>query len=164
MKQSVLFALVLMGISGLTLAQDATFTVKSLKPETALMAAQSAMESCRKQGYQVAVAVVDRSGLTQVLLRDRFAGAHTVDIATNKAWTAASMRMSTTAFGAETQPGKPMSGLRSHHRILAAGGGLAIEGGGSMLGGIGVSGGPGGEADEACAAAGIRAIAELLEF
>ena len=154
----------LVAVYGLSVAQEATFSTKSLTPEVALTAAKAAMDSCRKKGYQIAVAVVDRGGLTQVLLRDRFAGPHTVDVATNKAWTAASMRMSTTAFGAETQPGKPMSGLRSHPRVLAAGGGLVIEGGGSIFGGIGVSGGPGGDADDACAQAGIKAIADSLEF
>lgn len=151
-------------VAGAALAQEATFQTKSLTPETALTAAKSTMDACRKKGYQVTVAVVDRAGMTQVLLRDRFAGPHTVEVATNKAWTAASMRMSTTAFGVETQPGKPMSGLRSHSRVMAAGGGLVIEGGGSVLGGIGVSGGPGGDADEACAQAGLKAIADALEF
>lgn len=154
----------LMTLSSATMAQDATFQTKSLTPETALTAAKAALESCRKKGYQVAVAIVDRGGLTQVLLRDRFAGPHTVDVATNKAWTASSMRMSTTAFGVETQAGKPMSGLRSHPRVMAAGGGVVIEGGGSVFGGIGVSGAPGGDADEACAQAGLKAIADALEF
>jgi uncharacterized protein GlcG (DUF336 family) len=108
--------------------------------------------------------VVDRAGLVQVLLRDRFAGAHTVDVAANKAWTAASFRTATTALASETQPGKPMSGLRNLPRFLAAGGGLVIEGGGSAFGAIGVSGAPGGDADDACAAAGINAISDAIEF
>ena len=145
-------------------AQEAVFQTKSLTPETALTAAKASMDACRKKGHQVTVAVVDRAGLTQVLLRDRFAGPQTVDVATNKAWTAASMRMSTTVFGIETQPGKPMSGLRNQPRIMAVGGGVVIEGGGSMMGGIGVSGAPGGDADEACAQAGLKAIADTLEF
>lgn len=58
--------------------QDGTFTSRSLTAETALTAANAALQSCRKQGYQVAVAVVDRAGLTQALLRDRYAGAHTI--------------------------------------------------------------------------------------
>ena len=143
---------------------SATFTVKLVTPETALAAAQAAMAHCSKGGYQVAVAVVDRSGVLQVLLRDRLAGAHTVEVAPQKAWTAASVKASTTALAAETQPGKPMSGLRSLPRFLAAGGGLVIEAGGSVLGGIGISGAPGGDADEACAAAGLKAIADDLEF
>lgn len=145
-------------------AQEGVFETKSLKPETALVAAKAAMELCRGQGYQVGVAVVDRAGLTQVLLRDRFAGAHTVEVAENKAWTAASFRTPTSALADETQPGKPLSGLRSLPRFLAAGGGLVIEGGGAMFGAIGVSGAPGGGADEACARAGIKAISDAIEF
>ena len=146
------------------IAQEAVFQLKSLTPETALKAAQAALDSCRRQGFQVAVAVTDRSGITQVLLRDRFAGPHTVEAAANKAWTAASFRSTTTALAQETQPGRPMSGLRSIPRFLAAGGGLVVEAGGNTLGAIGVSGGPGGEADESCANAGIKAIADAIEF
>ncbi len=141
-----------------------TFAVKQLTPEAALGAARAALESCRKSGYQVAVAVVDRNGLTQVLLRDRFAGAHTIEVATNKAWTSASFKISTTALAQETQAGRPMSGIRAMPKVAALGGGLTIEAGGSLLGAIGVSGAPGGEADDACARAGIKAIEDLLEF
>ena len=158
------FALLFSMLAVAVQAQDATFATKSLTPETALIAAKAALEKCRKDGYQVTVAVVDRSGLTQVLLRDRFAGPHTIDIAANKAWTAASFKLSTMALAAETQTGKPMSAIRNHPKVFAAGGGLAIEAGGSLLGAIGVSGAPGGEADEACAKAGIKAIAEVIEF
>jgi uncharacterized protein GlcG (DUF336 family) len=144
--------------------QQGTFVVRSLTPEVALTAARAALEHCRRTGYQTAVAVVDRAGLPQVLLRDRFAGAHTVDGAINKAWTAASFRTPTAALAAETQPGKPMSGIRALPHVFAAGGGLLIEAGGSTLGAIAVSGAPGGEADEQCAAAGLKAIADQIEF
>lgn len=145
-------------------AQDATYSVKLLTPETALAAAQAAMAHCRKAGHQVAVAVVDRSGLVQVLLRDRFAGPHTVDVASQKAWTAASFRMPTGTLASETQPGRPMSGIRAAPHVMAIGGGLVIEAGGAVLGAIGVSGAPGGDADDDCARAGIRAIADSIEF
>ncbi len=149
---------------GAAAAPEATYTVKLLTPEAALTAAQAAMAHCRKAGHQVTVAVVDRSGLVQVLLRDRFAGAHTIDIAPQKAWTAASFRMSSSALAAETQAGKPMSGIRATPRVMAIGGGQVIEAGGAVLGAIGVSGAPGGEADDACAMAGIKAIADAIEF
>ncbi len=145
-------------------AENATYQVKMLTPETALAAAKAALEHCRRGGFQVAVAVVDRSGITQVLLRDRYAGAHTVDVATNKAWTSASFRIPTAALAAETAPDRPMNALRNVPRVLAAGGGLPIEAGGSYFGAIGVSGAPGGDADDACAKAGIKAIADALEF
>ena len=145
-------------------AQQGTYSVKAMTPETALAAARAALEQCRKQGHQVSVAVVDRSGLLQVLLRDRFAGAHTVEVATNKAWTAASFKIATSALAVETEAGKPMSGIRAQPRVMAAGGGQIIESGGTLYGGIGVSGAPSGEADDACARAGILAVADALEF
>jgi len=160
----------LLGLALPVLAADkpasvpATFTSKSLTPEYALKAAQAALAFCRKEGFQVAVAVVDRSGVAQVMLRDRLAGAHTPDTAVSKAWTAVSFRTNTTPFAEETQAGKSMSGIRQLPRVTAIGGGLIIEGGGSLLGGIGVSGAPGGAADDSCAAAGIKAIADELEF
>ena len=164
MRISTLLAVLLAAPATMVLAQQATFQTKSLTPETALVAAKAALEACRKQGYQVGVAVVDRAGITQVFLRDRFAGPHTVDVAINKAWTAASFRTSTLALATETQAGRPMSGIRGVARFTAVGGGVMIEGGGSSFGAIGVSGAPGGEADEVCANAGIKAIADLIEF
>lgn len=142
----------------------ATYAVKLLTPEAALKAAQAALAHCRNTGHQVTVAVVDRSGLVQVLLRDRFAGAHTLDIAPQKAWTAASFRMPTATLAAETQAGRPMSGIRGAPQVMAIGGGQVIEAAGAVLGAIGVSGAPGGEADDACALAGIQAIADAIEF
>jgi uncharacterized protein GlcG (DUF336 family) len=150
--------------TGAAAAPEATYAVKLLTPETALKAAQAALAHCRNAGHQVAVAVVDRSGLVQVLLRDRFAGAHTLDIAPQKAWTAASFRMPTATLAAETQAGRPMSGIRAAPQVMAIGGGQVIEAAGAVLGAIGVSGAPGGEADDACALAGIRAIADDIEF
>jgi uncharacterized protein GlcG (DUF336 family) len=145
-------------------AQDATYAVKLMTLEAATTAARAALEHCRKAGYQVGVAVVDRTGLPQVFLRDRFAGAHTFQFAIDKAWTAASFRITTADLARETEPNRPMSGMRTQPRVAAFGGGLPIQAGGATLGAIGVSGAPGGDADEACAAAGIKAIADSLEF
>lgn len=145
-------------------AHAATFDTKNLTLETALKAAQAALEKCRKDGAQIAVAVVDRGGNTQALLRDRFAGAHTVETAANKAWTAASFKINTTELARETEAGKSMSGIRNLPRVVAVGGGLPIQAGGALVGAIGVSGAPGGAADEACAAAGIKAIQADIEF
>lgn len=84
--------------------------------------ARAALDSCRTRGYQVAVAVVDRFGVTHAPNRDR----------------------------------------QGVDRCLA--GGLIVEAGGSLVGAVGVSGAPGGDADEACARAGIEAIRDRLEF
>ena len=156
--------MVALGINGLCFAQEGTHSVHLLTPETALRAAQAALTKCRADGYQVAVAVVDRSGVTQVVLRDRFAGPHTPDMAISKAWTAVSFRTDTTTLAQETQAGKQMSGVRHRPGVVAVGGGVMIEGKGSLLGGIGVSGAPGGDRDDICAAAGIAAIRDVIEF
>ena len=145
-------------------AQDATFTQRLLTPETALKAAQAALARCRSNGFQVAVAVVDRAGVLQVLLRDRFAGPHTPETATGKAWTAVSFRTNTTELAEATQAGRPQSGIRQRPGVVAVAGGLMIEAAGSLVGGIGVSGAPGGKEDDACAAAGIAAIKDSLEL
>lgn len=150
--------------AGSAAADNATFSVKLLTPETALKAAQAALKRCRDNGYQVAVAVTDRMGVVQVVLRDRFAGPHTPDTATAKAYTAASFRTNTTELAAATQPGRPQSGIRQRPGVAAVGGGLMIEASGTLLGAIGVSGAPGGAEDDACAAAGITAIREDIEF
>jgi uncharacterized protein GlcG (DUF336 family) len=157
-------ALALSLASGAACAQDATYNIRTLTPETALKAAQAALKACRDGGFQVAVAVVDRSGLAQVMLRDRFAGAHTPKTAIGKAWTAVSFRSNTTGLAEISQPGKPASGLRNLPNVVALGGGVPIEGGGSILGGIGVSGAPSAEADDKCAKAGIAAIRDALEL
>lgn len=144
-------------------AQDATFSVRQLTPETALKLARAAIDACRKEGYQVAVAVTDRSGVTQVLLRDRFAGPHTVTVAVDKAWTAVSFRQDTLTFAKATSD-PAHSGPRNFARVVAVGGGVPIEAAGNIIGAIGVSGAPGGEADDRCARTGIDAIQSDLDF
>ena len=153
-------------LAGGALAQPVagTHSIRVLTPEAAQKAVNAALASCRQAGYQVAVAVVDRSGVAQAMVRDRFAGAHTADVAVDKAWTAVSFRTDTTELARATQPGQASSGLRSVPRFTAVGGGVTIQGAGSVIGGIGVSGAPSGDADDACAKAGIASIREDLEM
>src|SRR3954468_20630816 len=107
-------------------AQDALVTYKSLAPEVALDLARAALASCRERGFQVAVTVVDRFGVTQVTLRDRFAGPHTVATAGAKAWTAVSFRANTGELVAMTQPGMPQAGVRGLPGVAILAGGVTI--------------------------------------
>ncbi|WP_018321832.1 heme-binding protein [Bradyrhizobium sp. WSM2793] len=154
----------LMASVGPMRAEEPLIAYKSLSPELALDLARAALDSCRTRGYQVAVAVVDRSGVTQVMLRDRFAGPHTPSTASGKAWTAVSFKTSTTDLNAVSQHGMMQAGIRNLPGAVIIGGGLIVEAGGSLVGAVGVSGAPGGDADEACAKAGIEAIRDKLEF
>lgn len=138
--------------------------LRSLAPEAALRVARAALEHCARQGYQVAVVVADRAGHPLVMLRDRLAGPHTPQVAADKAYTALTFKLDTLALARLTQPGQEASGIRHVARAVAIGGGRGIEAGGSTVGAIGVSGAPGGEADDVCARAGIAAIADDLEL
>jgi uncharacterized protein GlcG (DUF336 family) len=140
------------------------FSQKSLTPEAALKVAQATLAACRKAGFQAAVAVVDRGGNMQVMLRDRFAGAHTPEVARKKAWTALSFRTNTVQMSENTQAGKPASGVRHVAGALMLGGGVMIRAGGELIGAIGVSGAPGGQADEDCAVKGLASIQDDLDF
>lgn len=143
---------------------EALVTYQALKPDIAMELASAAMAYCREQGYQIGVAVVDRSGTLQVFLRDRYAGSHTIETATRKAWTAVSFRTNTSELDSLTRPEADAYGIRFISKALPLGGGIMIESGGSLIGAVGVSGAPGGDADDTCAEAGIEAIEDQLGF
>jgi uncharacterized protein GlcG (DUF336 family) len=143
---------------------DAVVVYKSLAPEVALEAAQAALKRCRDNGFQIAVAVVDRFGQPQVMLRDRFAGLPAADTAVGKAYTSLSFRAATSDLLKSIRSGQLDAGLARLPRVAMLAGGLVIEAGGTLLGGIGVSGAPGGDKDEECARAGLDAIRDKIDF
>jgi uncharacterized protein GlcG (DUF336 family) len=145
-------------------ADSAFLSFKIMKPGLALELARATLADCRKRGYQVAVVVVDRFGQIQVAIRDSLAGPHTVETARRKAWTAVSFRTDTLALSTTTRSGTANSGIRFIRGALMLGGGVPVQSAGSIVGGIGVSGGPGGKADDSCARAGIAAIQDKLDF
>jgi len=163
-----LIVLVVLLLSGTTVppayGQKLLSPFPSLTSTAALRAAQAALAACDKEGYTAAVAVVDRGGHALVVLRNGLAGAHTVTTAIDKAWTALSFRTDTSELAAMSQAGRAQSGIRELPRVVAIGGGMMIRAKGSLAGAIGVSGAPGGEADDACAKVGIAAIADDLEL
>ena len=165
-KESILVAAtaVIAGAATPVLAQKMLANYTTLSTAAAQQAAQAALVRCQKDGYTVAVAVSDRAGQPLAVLRDNLAGAHTTQTAINKAATAVSFRTDTTDLAAMTQAGKPQSGIRQLPNVIAVGGGLVIRAKGSLVGGIGVSGAPGGDADDACAKAGIAAISDAIEL
>ena len=146
------------------MAQKMLANYMTLTTAAAQQAAQAALARCQKDGYTVAVAVVDRGGQPLAVLRDNLAGPHTTQTAVNKAATAVSFRTDTTEIAAVTQAGKPQSGIRQLPNVIAVGGGLMIRAKGSLVGGIGVSGAPVGDIDDVCAKAGIAAINDAIEL
>jgi uncharacterized protein GlcG (DUF336 family) len=141
-----------------------TVTFESLTLEMALELAQATLEKCRSDGFQAAVSVVDRGGSLQVTLRDRFAGPHTPDVATRKAWTALSFRTDTLELSKATESGEAWA-IRMVEKALPLGGGVQIrKGDGTLVGAVGVSGAPGPANDDVCAKAGLAAIEDKIAF
>jgi uncharacterized protein GlcG (DUF336 family) len=127
--------------------------------EVAQKAASAALEKCAADGQRVSVAVVDRSGATQVLLKGDGSGPHTVGSSTGKAFTSASMGRDTKGLSNFLKDHRELDGLRSMDpRLVILAGGLPITINGALVGGIGVGGAPSGDIDEDCARAGIDAI------
>ena len=122
-------------------------------------AIQASLDACNKDGYRVSVSIVDRAGVLRAMVRADGAGSHTVDSSRKKAYTAASLRRTTTELAELIIKVPTLEALgKMNDHVLMLGGGFPIEIGGEIVGGIGVSGAPGTHLDDACAQAGLGAI------
>ena len=141
--------------------EDAAMTVdiKRMTLETALVMAQAAVDKCSDLGIQIGVTVVDRDGVVQVTLRDTIAAPLTARISRAKAYT--TVNFNTPTADLADRADSPVG--RTDGLVMSAGG-LPLEVGGSLLGGIGVSGAPSGETDDVCAQAGIDAVRDEIEM
>jgi uncharacterized protein GlcG (DUF336 family) len=142
-------------------ASGALVTEKVLSAETALAIAQAAYESCAAQGYHVSVHVVGREGEALVGLRGDGTSPHTFENSQRKAYTARTFRSPSGEF-AQRLKDNPTFGAQLLPGVIAIQGGLPIKVGDDVIGGVGVSGAPGGDKDEACAKAGIDKVADQL--
>lgn len=141
--------------------QPPLVNIKRLSLESALTVARAAIDECRRQGVQIAVTVIDRGGHPQVVLRDVLAMDITLEISRKKAHTAMAFNMPTSQMEGRFAGSYSVPKIDT---LLVAAGGLPIVAGGSILGGVGVSGAPSGKIDEACAQAGVDAVMEELEL
>lgn len=135
--------------------------IKRLSMEMAQQIAQAAVEQCRKEGVQVAATVVDRGGHPQAVLRDVLAMDLTLTISRQKAYTALSFNSPTSELEGRFEGAYAVPKIDG---LVISAGGLPITAGGTILGGVGVSGAPSGEIDEKCAQAGIDAVSADLEM
>ena len=135
---------------------------KQISLALAAEAAVAAMQDCIARGFSVSVAVVDRSGITKVLIRDDGAGPGTPDGSRRKALTAVTFRSSTLLLSQRIAADPTVEGLRDFADVLILGGGLPIRSGTEVIGGIGVGGAPGADIDDQCAQVGINRISDRL--
>lgn len=160
---SIFFAIGLAGLAVTAQAEEQPVLVpiQRLSLDMALKAGQAAIAQCRKEGVQVAVTIVDRGGHPQVVLRDVLAMDLTLTISRDKAYTAMSFNSPTLALEKRLEQANSIGKVQG---VIAAAGGLPITAGGTLIGGIGVSGAPSGLTDEKCAQAGLNAINADLEM
>jgi uncharacterized protein GlcG (DUF336 family) len=142
----------------------------------AVEAAKTAIETCKANGYQVTVTIMDPDLSTRLVLRGDGAADRTVEIARRKAYTVLKTGMSSGDFGkslppsAPTPPPAPGAGppplpgpINGDANLISWAGGLPVKAGGKVVGAMSVSGAPGGDKDEACVNAGLARIADRLK-
>ena len=135
---------------------------KDLSASTALTIAQTALETCTKQGYRVSVTVVGRSGEILVQIRGDNSSPHTMENSMRKAYTSRTSRAPSADMVKRLKDNPQLSQIHLAN-VIAAAGALPIKVGEDTIGAAGVSGAPGGDKDEACVKAGIDKVADQLK-
>jgi uncharacterized protein GlcG (DUF336 family) len=135
---------------------------KSLPASLAVTIAQTAYDTCTQQGYHVSVHVVGREGQVLAAIRGDGSSPHTFENSQRKAYTARTFKTPSGDF-AQRVKDNPTSSSVHLAGVIAAQGALPIAVGDDVIGGVGVSGAPGGDKDEACSKAGIEKVAAQLK-
>jgi uncharacterized protein GlcG (DUF336 family) len=124
---------------------------------------------CAQKNYRVTAAVVDLDGVRQAVLRGDGASIHTVDNAFYKAYSAASLTLGrneeslhvvATRMAKNPPSTVPTTPLPN---ITYGRGGIAIKAGDRIIGGLGVSGAPGGQFDEECGNGALAKVRDQLK-
>lgn len=161
LKRSIALSLAVLAAPAFAAELAVIVKIPRLTVEASEKIAQAAIAACRKEGIQIGVTVVDRSGDPMVFMRDTLAPKVSIEISRQKAFTAVNFNAPLSTM--EDRFTKPFSVGKVDGLVFSAGG-LPIEAAGNIVGAVGVSGAATGEQDEACAKAGIDAIRMDLEM
>jgi uncharacterized protein GlcG (DUF336 family) len=137
-------------------------THKDLTASIAITIVQTAIETCKANGYKVSSTVVGRNGEIIAQVRGDDTGPHTIENSFRKAYTARTFRSPSGAL-VDRLKADPTLGLIHLNNVIANQGALPIKVGEDVIGAAGASGAPGGEKDEACVKAGIDKVADQLK-
>ncbi|GAA1960026.1 GlcG/HbpS family heme-binding protein [Kitasatospora viridis] len=130
-------------------------TVPVLTIDAATKAAEASLAAANKAGQHVSVAVVDRDGVTRVLLKGDGAGPQSAESATRKAFTAVSWNAPTSELAKRLAQAP---GLKDIPNTLFLAGGAPVQSKGAPIAAIGVAGAPSGDQDEQFAEAGVATL------
>jgi uncharacterized protein GlcG (DUF336 family) len=136
-------------------------TQKALSYNMIKQIAEGAVEACQAKGYAVSVTVVGRDGGILAQIRGDGAAPHTMENSRRKAYTALTFGAPSADFAKQVATNEGARQRATLPGIIGIGGGLPIKAGKEVLGGVGISGSPGGN-DEPCSKAGIDRVASLL--
>src|SRR6266576_5555890 len=143
-------------VAGPALAQ-APQAEKNVSMAMALAIVQGTIEQCTKDGYKVSITIVDKAGNVAASIRGDGTNPHTMEFARLKAYTART-RNQTSQQTMKLMEDPANAFLKQIPNVVGIGGGVPIRAGTEPIGGVGVSGAPGGEKDEVCANAGIAKV------
>lgn len=119
------------------------FSRRCLTLDEAVRLATRAEKAAKALSVPVVIAVADAGGGLMLMHRMDGSLPASVDIAVNKAFSAAAFRLPTHELGALAQPGNALYGVQftNQGRVLLFGGGFPCERDGVVLGAVGISGG-----------------------
>jgi len=138
--------------------EDVAVSQAVISCDAAATVVQAAVAHARGHGWRINVAVVDAGGNLAAFLRMPGSFVPSIDIAIDKAWTAAGFGFPTGDWMKVTEGNEGMKlGFSARPRLVVFGGGLPIRVGSELIGGVGVSGASE-EQDAECARAGLAAI------
>ena len=147
-------------LATLSSAEAQVLSEKNISIKMALTIAETALTECTPR---VSIAVLDRAGRMRVFLQGDGASPHNLELARRKAYTALTFRRTSAEWAKRTAEGD-VTGQRSLTDVIPLGGGVPIMIGNDAIGAIGLSGAPGGQAqEEACAKAGIAKVQDQLK-
>ena len=141
---------------------QAPLTEKNVSMAMSLAIIQGALEQCTKDGYKVSVTIVDKGGNVAASIRGDGTGPHTMEFSRLKAYTART-RNQTSLQTMKLLEDPANAFIRQIPGVVGVGGGVPIRAGNEVIGGVGVSGAPGGEKDEVCANAGLAKVETALK-
>lgn len=151
-----------LALCGVAQAQDLV-SEKTISLKLAEDMAAAAVADCSAKGYDTVAAVVDRSGNLKALLRADSARPHAIDIAIRKAHTSAMLRYETARLAENIQKGTTPASILNTPYFTSLIGGFPIKVGDEVIGGIGVSGAPGGHLDSACVETAFKKVEARLK-
>ena len=135
---------------------------KNMSMAMSMAIIQGVLEQCTKDGYKVSVTIVDKGGNVAAQLRGDGTAPHTMEFSRLKAYTART-RNQTSLQVMKMLEDPANSFIRQIPGVVGVGGGVPIRAGNEVIGGVGVSGAPGGEKDEVCANAGLAKVEAALK-